>query len=774
VRQKENIDREWKFHFGEVPEPKQIWGFQKSGAHNQGGANKDLNDSTWRTVNLPHDYVMEGPATPSFAQWTPDNVIPNLESVGNLHTTRGSRFGGIAWYRKHLHKIDTTGKRVFLRFDGIYRDSQIYLNNFFVGRHMSGYTGVTYDITDFLYSENENVLAVRVDASQAEGWFYEGGGIYRHVWLITTPLAAIDNHGVFVKSEVDLENHRARVTVQTTLRNYNSTPETVAVAQTVRTPEGRRIEMEPVTVALGIHEKKTVEQWMDMEHPALWEIDSPTLYTLNTVLSSGDSMETQFGIRHIHFDKDTGFYLNGKNIKLKGVCCHQDHAGLGVALPDGMQEYRIRKLKEMGCNAYRSAHNPATEELIQVCDRLGMLVMDENRLLSSSSEDLEQLDELILSARNHPSIFIWSLGNEEGTIHFTENGRKIAETMRNHVRELDGTRPVTVAVCFWDASSNYKGIDDPAKTGTMVPSLDVFGFNYFTELWDGFRQAYPEIPLICTEHTSMPCTRGCRVTDNEKCHQSITDPETMSYGAGEEAWKAVKNREYMAGIFVWTGFDYHGEPSPFGWPAVSSSFGILDLCGFKKDAFYYYKACWDEEALLHLCADDKVVWTITNCDEVELFADGVSQGRRTAEKDTVLKWEDLSIFTELTAVGYRNGQEAARDILPNYARAEKLAAVVDGCFQEKDGSKTVVVNFYVQDEQGNTVEIADDLITLQHSPHAVLLGTGNGDPSDHDSCKLDYRRAFNGKMQAIFSVSDKAEIIATAPGLEKAVILLDC
>lgn len=760
-----NFDRDWKFHLGDIPAQEPIWGFEKAGTHNQTGARRLLDDSSWRTVHLPHDYVIEETFVPSYEKWSPDNVIPEMWSVGNLHTTRGSLPGHIAWYRKTFDKMDTAGKRIFLRFDGIYRDSEIYLNNFFVGRHMSGYTGVTYDITDFLYEDKENVLAVRVDPSKAEGWFYEGGGIYRHVWLITTPLTAIDHHGVFVKSIVDLDNNRAKVTVQTTLRNYGNHPDSITVAQTITSPTGEQFSMSGTSVTVPVSESVTVQQELELEKPALWDVDSPNLYQLETVLSSGDRVETVFGIRDIRFDKDTGFYLNGKNIKLKGVCCHQDHAGLGVALPDGMQEYRIRKLKEMGCNAYRAAHNPATDELLQACDRLGMLVMNENRLMSSSSEDLNQLDEMVLSSRNHPSIVIWSLGNEEGQIHFTENGRKIANTMRNHVRALDGTRPTTAAVCFWDATSNFKGIDDPAVTGILTNSVDVFGFNYFTKLWDRFRAYYPETPLVSTEHTSIPCTRGCRDTDNEKCWLSITDPTAFCTGEGEDAWKSVNSRDYVAGLFLWTGFDYYGEPSPYGWPAVSSQFGVLDSCGFKKDTFYYYKACWDQKPMVHLCADHQVVWCMTNCDQVELFVNGNSIGKFTPEKDTILKWNDIDLPAELTVIGYQNGELVAKDTLGSYGVASKLQAVVDGCFPEKDGSKTVVVNIDVLDEKGNLVETADNLVTLHYPEQAVLLGMGNGNPGSHESSKRNYRRAFNGKLQAIFSVTGDAKITATAAGL---------
>ncbi|MGI5894937.1 MAG: glycoside hydrolase family 2 TIM barrel-domain containing protein [Candidatus Merdivicinus sp.] len=762
------FDKNWKFHLGDIYSQNPIRGFEKAGIHNQTGARRLLDDSAWKVIDLPHDYVIEETFIPTDKAPSTETSIPEMWLGGDSYTNRGSLPRHIAWYRKTFEKMDTVGKRVFIRFDGIYRDSEIYLNNFFVGRHMSGYTGVTFDITDFIYENEENTIAVRVDPRKSEGWFYEGGGIYRHAWLIVTPLTAIAHHGVFVKSDMDWENFQAKITIQTTLHNYGNNSDQISISQTILSPNGETISLPERSATIPTNRELTIQQEVVINNPILWDIDSPNLYHLKTETSSGDSAETVWGIRDIKFEPDTGFYLNGRNIKIKGVCCHQDHGGLGVALPDGIQEYRIQKLKEMGCNAYRSAHNPATEELLQVCDRLGMLVMNENRLMSSSSEDLNQFDEMIRSSRNHPSVFMWSLGNEEGQIHFTENGRKITNTMRNHVKDLDGTRPVTAAVCFWDANSHFKGIDNPEITGILTNSVDVFGFNYFTDLWDNFRSFYPKVSLISTEHTSISCTRGCKKTDREKCHLSIIDCSK----AGEDTWKEVKKRDYIAGVFIWTGFDYYGEPTPFGWPAISSQFGILDTCGFKKDSFYYYKACWDEKPVVHLCAGDGGVFCITNCDEVELFIGKSSTGLYKIEPDTIMRWNHINLPAEVRVVGYKNGKIVVQDSLVQYGSAAKLHAVVDGCFLEKDGSQTVVINIDIQDRDGNLVEIADNLITLHYSDQAKLLGMGNGDPSNHESCKRNYHRAFNGKLQVIFRIIDTVEIWIDAPGLTQTSVLV--
>ena len=766
MREIQSLDKDWRFYPGDIQADRAYWGYIKSGTHNQNGAAKELNDTGWEQVTLPHDFMIGGYVTASKEKWGAGNAIPAMNYIGNLHIARGSFEGMIAWYRKKF-QINSEGRRVFVKFDGIYRDSEIYVNEFLVGKHQSGYTGVIYDITDFLSDEGENVLAVRVDSRTAEGWFYEGGGIYRHAWLITTPLVAVEHYGVFVKSMVDLQENRATLTIETSLANHSGVEAEVAIKHRLIATDGTEYELEELKTRIASCDKGKMVQTMVVNNPMLWDIDTPYLYKLSTSLSSGDEVVTEFGIREIHFDANKGFFLNGRNVKLKGVCCHQDHAGLGSALPDGMQYYRIKKLKEMGCNAYRCAHNPATDELLQACDRLGMLVMDENRLLSSAGEELSQLQEMILSARNHPSIFLWSIGNEEVNIHFTEQGRKIANTMRNYVRRLDDTRLVTVAVCMWEAGRLGITVDEPKKQGILAPSVDVFGFNYFSEIWDAFHEAYPEKPLICTEDCSFSATRGCRTTQDERCHMSVTDQNKGSYRAGEKEWKAAAEREYIAGTFIWTGFDYHGEPSPYSWPAVTSQFGIMDLCGFPKDTYYYYKAWWSNEEVLYLCADDNQVWCMTNCDQVELFAQNSSLGIRDVEKNGLLIWEQVEETGNLTAVGYKDGKEALRYELTEYGPPSELTAYVDYAYLEKDGSRTVVVNVAITDDHQSLVENAENLVTFAYPENVTLLGTGNGDPSSHENAKKNYRRVFGGRLQAILSVYGEAVLNIEASGLKQ-------
>ncbi|MGI6254426.1 MAG: glycoside hydrolase family 2 TIM barrel-domain containing protein [Acutalibacter sp.] len=763
MRTTTQLDRGWKFHLGEIQPEEPVWGFLKSGTHNQSGAARALEDSQWETVCLPHDFVIEGPATPPTPRTKP-RTQATVDYLGDLHVLHGSRAGNVAWYRKWIGS-QPDGQRVYLKFDGVYRDSTLYVNEFRVGHHLSGYTEAIYDITDFLREDGDNLIAMRVDARTAEGWYYEGGGIYRHVWLITTPEIAVDVHGVFVKSQVDLATGQAELTVETRVVNRSGNPADTAVSHCITGPDGREFPIPSCSLHLPGWGENTVEQRITIPAAQLWDVDSPQLYTIRSFLDDQEDSAEQFGIREIRFDPDQGFFLNGRHLKLKGVCCHQDHGGLGVAIPDGIWQYRIRKLKEMGCNAYRCAHHPASPELLQACDSLGMLVMEENRLLSSSQEDLSQLRQMVLAGRNHPSIFLWSLGNEEVHVQFTPQGRKIAATMAKVVRQLDDTRPVTAAVCMWEAGKCGQTVTDLEKQSMLAPSVDVFGFNYFPNIWDKFHQAHPQLPLIVTEDSSFCETRGCRKTQQDLCHLCAMDPGQGNYRAGETAWKNTAQRDYLAGTFVWTGFDYYGETAPYGWPAVSSQFGIMDLCGFPKDTYYYYKSCWSGENVLHLCPGEGGLWCFTNCDTVELWSGETSLGTQSPEKDSLLVWEGISPTQPLTAIGYRDGKEILRVQRTPWGPAAQIQGAVDGSYLEQDGTKTVVVNLQLVDGGGNFVEDGCLPVSLTVSPEVELLGWANGDPSCHANTKGPGFSTFNGRMQVILRVIGSGTLHADVSGL---------
>ncbi|MGI6254977.1 MAG: glycoside hydrolase family 2 TIM barrel-domain containing protein [Acutalibacter sp.] len=764
------LDTGWKFHLGDIPPSEPVWGFLKAGAHNQSGAAKALDDSRWREVRIPHDFVMEQPPTPSTRPAGTPHSAPEMDYLADLHVLHGCRAGNVAWYRKHL-RVDAPGKRVYLQFDGVFRASQLFVNQFYVGSHLSGYTEALYDITDFLTPGGDNLIALRVDARLGEGWYYEGGGIYRPVWLILADPVSIDHHGVWAKAELDLERDEALLTIRTTVSNRSGEPVEATVSHRLQAPNGQETQLPGKKVALEGWDTQTVEHTLTLPHPQRWDLDTPQLYTLESLVDGNPDTSTTFGVRHIRFDKDHGFYLNGRPVKLKGVCCHQDHGGLGVAIPDGIWEYRIRKLKEMGCNAYRCSHHPASPALLDACDRLGILVMDENRLLSSSQEDLGQLRQLVLCGRNHPSVILWSIGNEESHIQFTPQARQIAATMRNVIRSLDDSRPVTAAVCMWEAGHCNEVVTDPDKQGMLAPSVDVFGFNYFADVWDDFHHRHPDLPLIVTEDSTFSETRGCRHTRADLGHLCAADKSQGNYRAGERSWKDAQ-REYLAGTFVWTGFDYYGEPAPYGWPAVSTQFGIMDLCGFPKDTYYYYKSWWGNEDVLHLTPGEDGLWCFTNCQEVELWSDGVCLGRKAVEKNSLLEWPGVSPRQPLTAVGYRDGQEVLRRERLPWGPAKSLNAWVDGSFPERDGSRTVVVNIALLDESGNLAEDGDNKVFLELPGQGELLGLANGDPSCHESPKGPCFSAFHGLMQAVLRVTGEGVLRLHAAGLEGTEITL--
>ncbi|MHC5035212.1 MAG: glycoside hydrolase family 2 TIM barrel-domain containing protein, partial [Planctomycetota bacterium] len=426
-REKLLMDFGWRFHYGDFEVHQDT---SKAKAHTESpGAAVDFDDSEWRAVNLPHDFVVEGLHTET-AAWV-----------------KGSLVAGAGWYRRsfRLPRSDE-GRRLYLEFEGVYRNCQVYLNGFLAGTNLSGYASFRCDITDFANYGGRNILAVRVDASADEGWWYEGGGVYRHVWLVKTDGLHVAPWGVFVWSDVAEEQpEAAQVNVQTKLLNRRSEAQELTLRSTVWGSDGLEVAQVETALALGEWAEETVEQAVSVPQPALWSVEEPNLYLLTSVIlvdgEAVDSVETTFGIRTVRFDPDTGLYLNGKPVKIKGVCCHQDHAGVGVALPDRLHEFRIETLKEMGCNAYRTAHHPHAPAIMDACDRLGMLVLDETRVMSSSPEFRGQLERLVLRDRNHPSVIMWSIGNEEGMVQGTPEGTRLARTMRQVVRKHDPTRP---------------------------------------------------------------------------------------------------------------------------------------------------------------------------------------------------------------------------------------------------------------------------------------------------------------------------------------------
>ena len=611
-------------------------------------------DSAWQKVNVPHDYIVEG-------TFDPKAEIQH----GYLPVEPG-------WYRKTISiPAADRGRRLWLEFDGVYRDSQMWLNGHFLGRHASGYTSFYYDVSDFAKPGTNNLLVVRVDPTDFEGWWYDGGGIYRHTRLVSVAPMHVSPWGVQVVAKVDNPGDGvqadARLQITTSLVNDADAVNDATVLNEVINAEGK-------VVAIGANDSspsrpKTVSTFSSrstLSKANLWSCEHPYLYHLRTsVLVHGqtvDQITTDFGVRTIRFDANRGFILNGKPVKIKGTCNHQDFAGVGVALPDRIHEFRVQKLKEMGANAMRLSHNAMAPELLDACDRLGILVMAENRHLGDSPEILGELESLVRRDRNHPSIVIWSISNEEKE-QGSELGAQQGRANVKLIRRLDNTRPVTAAM--------NNGIGH-GLTGV----LDVQGFNYHPETYDRVHREFPKMPLLATEIAAAVGTRG--IYDRE----SFTVPKDTAHYEGnpalcqvaaydvnapdwaetaETAWQAIAERPWMAGGFVWCGFDYRGEPTPFEWPDVGSQYGILDTCGFPKDVFYYYQSWWTDQPVLHLFphwnwpgkegqAID--VWCYSNCKQVELFLNGHSLGKQAMPRYSHLEWAVKYEPGTLSAKGY--------------------------------------------------------------------------------------------------------------------------
>ena len=517
---------------------------------------------------------------------------------------------------------------------------------------------------------------------------------------------------------------------------------------------GKAVARLETLVELAAQDEKTLNQTTKLAAPRLWGLKDPHLYSVHTeIIENGavvDVFASTFGIREVVFKVD-GFFLNGEAMKIKGTNNHQDHAGVGSAIPDGLHVWRLQQLKAMGSNAYRSSHNPATPEVLEACDRLGLLVIDENRLMTSAPEGMTELETLIRRGRNHPSIILWSIGNEEPQ-QGTERGAKIAHDMRRLIKRLDPTRPVTAAM------NNGQGFG-------ITESLDVLGVNYYVTRLGPVREKYPNLPVVGTETASTLCTRGEYERSETKLYVPAYDVTAPKWGHTAENWWPLYNKTpNLLGGFVWTGFDYRGEPTPFNWwPSVTSHFGIMDLCGFPKDNFWYYQAWWSDKPVLHLFphwnwepGKDVSVWVHSNCEAVELFVNGKSVGRKDVVKDYHLEWTVPFAPGKITAYGYRGGKVVMKAERATAGAAAKVVLTSDRV------DDIVVLKAEVFDKASVTVPKADNLIFFDVEGPAEVIGVGNGNPTSHEPDKALYRKAFNGLAQAIVQIKGGGPVTITA------------
>ena len=782
VRETIRLDKGWKFALGHAADPKKDFGCgteyfnyltKANSIHNEGPYATKFNDSTWQEIQIPHDWV----TTLSYA--------PEA-SHSHGYKTVGWKYPetSVGWYRKVL-KIDATdfGKRLLLRFDGIFRNATVWLNGFYMGTEPSGYVTQLYDITPYINYGADNLICVRADASLEEGWFYEGAGIYRDVWLEKSAEVSVAPFGTFVYTELSKPYAEARLVIETEVHNSSLKSQSCEVSQRLFDAEGNEIGRSE-TVGLNLTSKQTLatKQSITIRNPHLWSTTDPYLYQVETTIRQNgevvDVYQTTTGIRDIAFDAERGFLLNGEPLKLKGVNMHQDHAGVGAAIPDALQAWRIRKLKAFGCNAYRASHNPMTPALLDICDREGILVIDENRLMGINEEHLRLLERMIKRDRNHPCIILWSDGNEEWGLENTVQGTRVAEAMREYTRLYDPTRPSTVA--------NAGGVE-------LIKGLDVVGFNYIVQNdVDNRKKANPTWKIVGTEETSGCGTRG--VYFNTAVGRMISINRTDKPGVEnviERGWQFYAGRPWSAGVFYWTGFDYRGEPNPLQYPAHDSEFGILDYCGFPKDEAYYLKSWSTDEPVLHIIphwnlqgheGEEVELWAYSNCDEVELTVNGKKLGRQTMPRNGHLKWKAVYQPGKVVAIGYKNGKRILTQTIETTRPAAKMLLKTDRQTLIADGRDLAVITIEVQDEKGRLVPEACPMLTIQLEGNARILGVGNGDPmylgEDHPGdlhCKSFSIPVFNGLAQVLVQSGDQPSSVTVScrgEGLKTATLQL--
>jgi beta-galactosidase len=721
-----SLDANWKFHLGDNwPDALRL---DKAGASSGPASGKLFSDVAWRTVDLPHDWAVELPFDKSA------ETGHGFKPVGP-----GFEKTSIGWYRRSFDlPAADSGKRIWLTFDGVMRDATVWVNGWLVRRHEGGYYPFREDITDVVKFGDQNVISVRVDATKFEGWFYEGAGIYRRAWLDKSAPVAIAPDGIFVCSRFkdNVPTDEAEIQVEADLLNTLANSVNAVVNCEIISPEGKVLGRFQETGNLPRESQGVVKLKSKVSSPVLWSPESPKLYKLATTVSVDgkvvDHKETIFGIRTVGFDPTNGFLLNGKHYELYGTCNHQDHAGVGAAIPDALQAFRIRKLKEFGCNAIRTSHNPPTPEMLDACDRLGMLIMDESRLLGGDSENLRKWDVLIRRDRNHPCVAMWSVGNEEFAVQDSQQGANAALAMQNYVKHLDPTRPVTYAAPEGD---NFWGINGV---------IEVRGWNYHPGPdMDAYHAKHPDQPNVGTEQASTTGTRGMYEKDPARGYVGAYDEPPHQWAQSAETWWSwFAERPWLSGGFVWTGFDYRGEPTPYGWPCINSHFGILDTCGFPKDNFYYYKAWWTTNVVLHLLphwnwagreGQELRVDALSNCKQVELFLNGTSLGKKEMKPNSKLTWKVKYAPGTLSAKGFdAAGKVIAETKVETTGAATQLRLTPDRSIINADGEDLSVFSVAALDAQGRVVPVAQDKIAFSLEGAGKIIGVGNGDPSCHE------------------------------------------
>ena len=733
---RESFDSGWKFAFGNASDPVKDFGngteyfnylTKAASIHNEGPYSPKFEPSKWDVewidVDLPHDWVVDLP-------------FDSLASHSHGYKTVGYKYPetSVGWYRKNFHiPAEDLGKHISLQFDGIFRDSQVWVNGFYLGGEPSGYATQVYDISEYLNYGGDNLVTVRADATLEEGWFYEGAGIYRHVWLDKTDPLHVAPFGTFIYSDMKEPFEMAEITVETKVDNKSLLPADYQIKNTLISPDNVEIVFPLINEDNLLSKDSRISvATVNIENPRLWSLNNPQMYTLKTeIIRDGkvvDTKETKTGIRDVRFDADNGFFLNGENIKLKGVNLHQDHAGVGAAIPDALHVYRLKELKKYGVNAVRTSHNPVSPSMLEACDTLGILVLEENRLMGINDEHIRLLEKMIERDRNHPSIILWSIGNEEWGIEWNDFGERIAESMREYSHRFDPTRLMSVA---------------SSSGPTVLVPVDVAGYNYILQNpVDEHRKKYPQRKALGSEETTGTGARGIYYDDHEKgfmkaINRSPSGPDSL-YNSIERGWKFYDERPWLGGLFYWTGLDYRGEPNPMKFPATGSQFGILDYAGFPKDEAFYIKSWWTDEPVLHIFphwnlqgheGEEVDIWAYSNMDEIELFVNGKSLGKKEMPKNGHLSWTTTYKPGDVKAVGYKNGKKIKETKIETSGPPAKLALTLDRQNIKADNKDLAVIGVEIRDKQDRFVPDANIPLSISVEGPVKILGVGNGDPT---------------------------------------------
>jgi len=776
---------------------------------------KDTIGSTtkWRTLNVPHDWSIEGKF---------DEKSPAGYGGGSLN-------GGLGWYKKTFKvAAEDSTKLTSITFDGVYRNSEVWVNGHYLGKRPNGYIGFQYQISPYLnYGEKENEIIVKVDNSkQPNSRWYSGSGIFRNVWLETTDKLHVAQWGTYVTTP-KVTTEKASVNIETTIKNQYKEAKKATIVTTIFYGIGtdlRRIESSSQNTTIQSNANQTIKQQIEVENPVLWSDERPELYTAVTEILVDDKVvdeyKTNFGIREFKFDLNKGFILNGKQVKIKGVCMHHDLGPLGSAINTRAIARQLEILKEMGVNGIRTSHNPPAPELLQLCDKMGFIVMDEafdmwktNKTKYDYANDWEKwhkkdLTDQLLRDRNHASVFIWSIGNEIPD-QWSETGVQIAKELAGIVRQYDKTRPLTAAmnppvnmnideVTLQFEKKNVQ-INPIAASGV----LDLIGYNYAHQTYEHHQENFPKTPFIATETTSGLETRGyydnvsdvvkkwpvrwdLKFTDGNPGNTvSAYDQVQAPWGSTHEAtWKVVKKHDYLSGMYIWTGFDYIGEPTPYEWPSVSSYFGIVDLAGFPKDVYYMYQSEWTNKTVLHIfphwnwkVGQTVDVWAYyNNADEVELFLNGKSVGVRSKKGDDLhVMWRIPYQPGILKAVSRKGGKVVLEKEIKTAGNPSNLKLTADRSTIKADGNDLSFVTVDILDANGTLAPNASNEINFSLKGNGKIVGVCSGDPVSHESYKGSKHTALNGKCLVIVQSENKTgrlELTANAKGLKSSTIVI--